>query len=71
MAGETARGFGRVYAPTRWQRQGRLIHRDRGNHDAESRITRELTLPESVKFFARRAEAVPLGAGRLDVACMG
>ncbi len=29
----------------------------RGNHDAESRITRELTLPELVKVFAGRAEA--------------
>jgi DNA repair protein SbcD/Mre11 len=43
----------------------------RGNHDAESRITRELTLPESVKVFAGRAEAVPLSAGALDVAVHG
>lgn len=31
----------------------------RGNHDAESRITRELVLPPSVKIFTGRAEAVP------------
>ncbi|MGH6796956.1 MAG: metallophosphoesterase family protein, partial [Roseiarcus sp.] len=43
----------------------------RGNHDAESRITRELTLPESVKVFAGRAEAVPLGRGGLEVALHG
>jgi len=30
----------------------------RGNHDALSRITKELTLPESVKVFGGRAEAV-------------
>jgi DNA repair exonuclease SbcCD nuclease subunit len=29
----------------------------RGNHDALSRITRELTLPDSVKLFGGRAEA--------------
>ena len=36
----------------------------RGNHDAESRITRELTLPDSVKVFAGRAEAVGSRARR-------
>lgn len=30
----------------------------RGNHDALSRITRELTFPESVKVFGGRAEAI-------------
>ena len=43
----------------------------RGNHDAESRITRELTLPESVKVFSGRAEAVVLSRGALDVAVHG
>ena len=43
----------------------------RGNHDAESRITRELTLPESVKVFGGRAEAVTLSRGGLDVAVHG
>ena len=43
----------------------------RGNHDAESRITRELTLPESIKVFAGRAEAVSLTRGGLEVAVHG
>jgi DNA repair exonuclease SbcCD nuclease subunit len=43
----------------------------RGNHDAESRITRELTLPPSVKVFAGRAETVSLGAGGLEAAVHG
>ncbi len=43
----------------------------RGNHDAESRITRELTLPESVKVFGGRAESVALTAGGLDVVVHG
>jgi DNA repair protein SbcD/Mre11 len=43
----------------------------RGNHDAESRITRELTLPESVKVFSGRAEAVEFVAGALEVAVHG
>jgi DNA repair protein SbcD/Mre11 len=43
----------------------------RGNHDAESRITRELTLPDSVKVFAGRAEAVTLGRGGLEIAVHG
>jgi len=43
----------------------------RGNHDAESRITRELTLPESVKVFGGRAEAVALERGGLDVVVHG
>jgi exonuclease SbcD len=43
----------------------------RGNHDAESRITRELTLPDSVKVFSGRAEAVSLGRGGLEIALHG
>jgi DNA repair protein SbcD/Mre11 len=43
----------------------------RGNHDAESRITRELTLPESVKVFGGRAEAVSLGSGGLEATVHG
>ncbi len=43
----------------------------RGNHDAESRITRELTLPELVKVFGGRAEAVALERGGLDVVVHG
>ena len=43
----------------------------RGNHDAESRITNELTLPELAKVFKGRAEAVSLSRGALDVAVHG
>ena len=43
----------------------------RGNHDAESRITRELTLPDSVKVFTGRGECVERAAGGLDVAIHG
>ena len=32
----------------------------RGNHDAESRITKELVLPEGVKVFVGRSETVEL-----------
>jgi DNA repair exonuclease SbcCD nuclease subunit len=32
----------------------------RGNHDAMSKITRELSFPDSVKVFGSRAEAVPI-----------
>ncbi len=45
----------------------------RGNHDALSKITKELVLPSSVKVFAGRAEAVaPLqGAGDVPVVIHG
>ena len=43
----------------------------RGNHDAESRITRELTLPPSVKVFAGRAETVSLRGGAIEAAVHG
>ncbi|GGC81253.1 serine/threonine phosphatase [Chelatococcus reniformis] len=45
----------------------------RGNHDALSRITTELTLPESVKVFGGRAETVLVDrdAGSLPVAIHG
>jgi DNA repair exonuclease SbcCD nuclease subunit len=43
----------------------------RGNHDAESRITMELTLPESVKVFVGRAEAVSLERGGVEAAVHG
>ena len=43
----------------------------RGNHDAESRITRELILPDSIKVFSGRAEAVSIGAGGLEAAVHG
>jgi DNA repair exonuclease SbcCD nuclease subunit len=43
----------------------------RGNHDAESRITRELVLPDSVKVFTGRPEVVVRSAGAFDVAIHG
>lgn len=45
----------------------------RGNHDALSKIVQELTLPDSVKTFAGRAEAVAFdsAAGGLTVAIHG
>jgi DNA repair exonuclease SbcCD nuclease subunit len=45
----------------------------RGNHDALSRVTRELTLPDTVKLFGGRAEAVALerAPGELPVIIHG
>lgn len=45
----------------------------RGNHDALSRITKELTLPGSVKLFGGRAEAIAIdgGSGQFPVAIHG
>jgi len=38
----------------------------RGNHDALSKITQELVLPDSVKLYGGRAEAVAIGRGKND-----
>lgn len=45
----------------------------RGNHDAMSRITKELVLPDSVKVFGGRAEALELPgpAGRVPIVVHG
>jgi DNA repair exonuclease SbcCD nuclease subunit len=43
----------------------------RGNHDAMSKITRELVLPDTVKVFGGHAETVEVGAGALSVAIHG
>lgn len=45
----------------------------RGNHDAMSRITKELVLPDSVKVFGGRAEALELPgpAGRVPIVIHG
>jgi DNA repair exonuclease SbcCD nuclease subunit len=45
----------------------------RGNHDALSRITKELTFPDSVKLFGGRSDAVALRsrAGNLAIAIHG
>ena len=51
---------------------GIRVFKVRGNHDALSRITRELTFPESVKVFSGRAEAVSVKAdGGLEIAFHG
>lgn len=39
----------------------------RGNHDALSKITRELVLPDSVKVYGGRAEAVEVKRGKTEV----
>lgn len=38
----------------------------RGNHDASSRITKELTFPEAVKVFGGRAEAIAVERSSAD-----
>lgn len=44
----------------------------RGNHDAMSKITRELSFPETVKVFGGRAETVSAsGAGGMPIAIHG
>ncbi|WNJ91529.1 DNA repair exonuclease [Bosea sp. 685] len=45
----------------------------RGNHDALSRISKELTLPDSVKLFGGRAEAIAIerDGGQFPVAIHG
>lgn len=43
----------------------------RGNHDAASKITRELTLPESVTVFSGRAEAIETSWNGHSVAVHG
>lgn len=43
----------------------------RGNHDALSRITRELALPPNVTVFGGRAGAVEFSVGGLDVVAHG
>lgn len=50
---------------------GISVFKIRGNHDALSRITRELVLPPSVKVFGARAETVELSVGTLAVAIHG
>lgn len=39
----------------------------RGNHDALSKITRELVLPETVKVFGGRAEAITVERSNTDI----
>lgn len=50
---------------------GIAVYKIRGNHDALSKITQELVLPEGVKVFGGRAEIVLKNAGGLDIAIHG
>lgn len=55
----------------RLHQAGIRVFKIRGNHDALSRITAELTLPPNVHVFGGRAEMIRLRAGPLDVALHG
>jgi DNA repair exonuclease SbcCD nuclease subunit len=56
----------------RLDQAGIRVFKIRGNHDALSRITKELTFPDSVKVFGGRAEAVSVQAeGGFDVVFHG
>jgi len=56
----------------RLDQAGIRVFKIRGNHDALSRITKELTFPDGVKVFGGRAEAVGVSAeGGLDVVFHG
>jgi len=55
----------------RLHQAGIRVYKIRGNHDAMSRIARELVLPPSVKIFAGHAEAVEITSGSLAVAIHG
>ncbi|MFS2151475.1 metallophosphoesterase family protein [Rhizobium sp. Rhizsp42] len=47
------------------------VYKIRGNHDALSKITQELVLPDNVKVFGGRAEAVERIKDGLDIAIHG
>lgn len=55
----------------RLSQAGIAVYKIRGNHDALSRITQELVLPEGVKVFGRQAEMVMHQADGLDIAIHG
>ena len=55
----------------RLHQAGIAVYIIRGNHDALSRITQELTLPPSVKLFGGRAEAVEIERSGLPVVIHG
>ena len=47
------------------------VYKIRGNHDALSKITRELVLPPSVKIFGARAEAIELQHDGMNIVIHG
>lgn len=55
----------------RLSQAGIAVYKIRGNHDALSKITQELVLPEGVKVFGKHAEIVLHTAGGLDIAIHG
>lgn len=55
----------------RLQEAGIRVYLIRGNHDAESRMTKELVFPETVKVFGSKAEAQVVEKGPLRLAIHG
>lgn len=56
---------------TRLHQAGIRVYKIRGNHDALSRISKQLVFPETVTIFGGRAQTVLQTAGGLDVAFHG
>ncbi|MBE1206230.1 metallophosphoesterase family protein [Aminobacter carboxidus] len=56
---------------TRLHQAGIAVYKIRGNHDALSRISKQLTFPETVTIFGGRAQTVLQTSGGLDVAFHG
>jgi len=55
----------------RLSQAGIAVYKIRGNHDALSKITQELVLPEGVKVFGGKAEIVTQSVSGLDIAIHG
>lgn len=55
----------------RLSQAGIAVYKIRGNHDALSKITQELVLPDGVKVFGKQAEIVLHAANGLDIAIHG
>lgn len=55
----------------RLHQAGILVFKIRGNHDALSRISKQLVFPGSVTIFSGRAQSVLLTSGGLDLAFHG
>lgn len=55
----------------RLHQAGIMVYKIRGNHDALSRISKQLTFPETVTIFGGRPQTVLQTAGGLDVAFHG
>ncbi|PWK66418.1 DNA repair exonuclease [Aminobacter sp. AP02] len=55
----------------RLHQAGIIVYKIRGNHDALSRISKQLTFPETVTIFGGRPQTVLQTSGSLDVAFHG